>query len=89
MTDFEQHCILLKGFLKMTTFYWLSALLRGTLSLETQFGKGNFALCNKNLVTLTYLSITIIDSLYLTTIYIFDNDELTQYKFIMNLFCLL
>lgn len=82
MTDFEQHCILLKGFLKTTTFYWLSALLRGTLSLETQFGKGNFALCNKNLVTLTYLSI-------LTTIYIFDNDKLTQYKFIMNLFCLL
>lgn len=87
MTDFEQHCSLLKGFLKMTTFYWCP--LRVNLSLETQTGKGRFPLCNKNLVTLTYLTIIIIDSLYLTTIYIFNDNELTQYKFIMNLFCLL
>ena len=57
--------------------------------METQLEKGKFALCNKNLVALTNLTIIIIDSLYLTTIYIFNDDELIQYKFIMNLFCLL
>lgn len=38
----------------MTTCYQLPALLRGTLSLETQFKKRSLPFAVKNLVTLSY-----------------------------------
>lgn len=41
MTDFEQHSSLHKSFSKYDHFYWLSVLVKGTLNLETPFGKGS------------------------------------------------